>query len=52
MGLHLPQEAALPLLSFIPINGYYRDTSSTMFIAVFFIIASDWNQVRGSSTEE
>ena len=54
LGIVLPEDPAIPLL------GIYRedpptcnkDTCSTMFIAVLFIIGRSWKEPRCLSTEE
>jgi hypothetical protein len=54
LGIVLPQDPAIPLLGIYPKDAplYHRDTCSTMFIVVLFIIARNWKQPRCPSTEE
>jgi hypothetical protein len=54
LDIVLLEDPAIPLLGIYPedIPIYNKDTCSTMFIAVLFIIASSWKQSRCSSTEE
>ena len=49
-----PENPALPLLGIYPKDAptYNKDTCSTMFIAVLFIIARNWKESRCFSTEE
>jgi hypothetical protein len=50
----LPEDPAIPLLGIYPedIPTGKKDTCSTMFIAVLFIIARSWKERRCPSTEE
>ena len=50
----LPEDPAIPLLGIYPedIPTGKKDTCSTMFIAVLFIIARSWKEPRCPSTEE
>jgi hypothetical protein len=50
----LPREPTLPLLGIYPKDAptYNKDTYSTIFIAVFFIIARSWKELRCPSTEK
>jgi hypothetical protein len=50
----LPEDPSIPLLGIYPKDAlpYSKDTYSTMFIAVLFIIARNWKQPRCPSTEK
>ena len=50
----LPEDPALPLLSIYPEDSLAcnKDTYSTMFLAVLFIIARSWKEPRCPSIEE
>ena len=50
----LLEDPAILLLDICPKHAlpYHKDMCSTMFIAVLFIIARNWNQPRRSSTKE
>jgi hypothetical protein len=50
----LSQDPTLPLLGIYPKDSalYKKDTCSTMFIAVLFVIARNWKEPRCLSTEE
>jgi hypothetical protein len=54
VGIVLPQDPAIPLLGICPKDAppYHKDTCSTMFIAVLFIIVRNWKQPRCPSTDE
>ena len=54
MDIVLPEDPAIPLLSIYPedVPTCNKDTCSTMFIAVLFIIARSWKEPRCPSTEE
>jgi len=54
LDIELPEYPAIPLLGIYPKDAptYNKDTCSTMFIAVFFIIARSWKEPRCPSTEE
>jgi hypothetical protein len=54
LGIVLAVDPAIPLLSIYPKDAptYNKDTCSTMFITVIFIIARSWKQPRCPSTEE
>jgi hypothetical protein len=49
-----PEDPAIPLLGIYPKDAptYNKDTFSTLFIAVLFIIARSWKQPSCLSTEE
>jgi hypothetical protein len=50
----LPEDLAMPLLGIYPKDSpiYDKDICFTMFIAVLFIMARSWKQLRYPSTEE
>jgi hypothetical protein len=50
----LPENPAIPLLGIYPKDApiYNKDTCSSVFIAILFIIARSWKECRCSSTEE
>jgi hypothetical protein len=50
----LPQDPAIPLLGIYAkdASASHKDTCSTMFITVLFIIARNWKQPRCPSIEE
>jgi hypothetical protein len=52
--LDVPEDPAIPLLGIYPedVPTDNKNTCSTMFIAVLFIIARSWKEPRCSSTEE
>ena len=52
MNIVLPEDPAIPLLDIYPedVPTGKKDTCSTMFIAVLFIIARNWKQPRCPST--
>jgi hypothetical protein len=54
LDIVLPLDLAIPLLGIYPedIPTGNKDTFSTMFIAVLFIIARSWKEPRCPSTEE
>jgi hypothetical protein len=54
LDIVLPEDPAIPLLGIYPEDAptCNKDTSSTMFIAVLFIIARSWKEPRCPSTEE
>ena len=54
MDIVLPEESAISLLGIYPQDASTcnKDTCSTMFIAVLFIIARSWKEPRCPSTEE
>jgi hypothetical protein len=54
LDIVLPDDPAIPLLGIYPENVLTgkKDTCSTMFIAVLFIIARSWKEPRCPSTEE
>jgi hypothetical protein len=54
LDIVLPEVPAIPLLGIYPKDSptYNKDTCSTVFIAVLFIIARSWKQPRCPSTEE
>ena len=54
LGIVLPLDPAIPLLGIHPedVPTVNKDTCSTMFIAVLFIIARSWKEPRCPSTEE
>ena len=52
LGINLPQDPEIPLLSTYPAQAYHKDICSTMFIAVLFVISRTWKQPRCPSTEE
>jgi hypothetical protein len=52
LDIVIPEDPALPLLGIYPkdVPTYNKDTYSTMFIAVLFIIARSWKESRCPST--
>ena len=54
LGMTLPEDAIIPLLGIYPEDSpaCNKDTCSTMFIAVLFIIARSWKQPRCPSMKE
>ena len=52
LDIVLPEDLAIPLLGIYPEDAptYNKDTCSTMFMAVFFIIARSWKEPRCPST--
>jgi hypothetical protein len=53
LGIVVLEYPAIPLLGIYPdVPIYNKDTSSTMFIAVLFIIARIWKEPRCPSAEE
>jgi hypothetical protein len=54
LDIVLPEDPTIPLLGICPENTptCNKDTCSTMFIAVLFIIARSWKEHRCPSTEE
>ena len=54
LDIVLPENPAIPLLGIYPEGAptCNKDTCSTMFIAVLFIIARSWKEPRYPSTEE
>ena len=54
LGVNLPQDPAIPLLGIYPrdAQSYYKSLCSAMFIAVLFVIARTWKQLRCSLMEE
>jgi hypothetical protein len=54
LDIVLPEDPAIPLLGMYPEDSptCNKDTCSTMFIAVLFIIARTWKESRCPSTEE
>ena len=54
MDIVLPEDPAIQLLSIYPEDAptCNKDTCSTMFIAVLFIIARSWKEPRCPSTKE
>jgi hypothetical protein len=50
----LLEDQAIPLLGIYPkdVSTYNKDTCSTMFITVLFIIASSWKEPKCPSTKE
>jgi hypothetical protein len=53
LDIVLPEDPAIPLLGIYPEDApsCKKDTCSTMFMAVLFIIARSWKEPRCSSTE-
>jgi hypothetical protein len=53
LGIHLPQNPAIPLLGIYPKESapYHKDTCSTMLIAALFIIARNSEQPRCTPTK-
>ena len=54
LEIELPEDPTIPFLGTYPKDSIpgHRGTSSTMFIAVFFVIARSWKQPRCPMTEE
>jgi hypothetical protein len=54
LDIVLPEDLAIPLLGIYPEDAptYNKDTCSSMFIAVLFLMARSWEQPRRPSTEE
>jgi hypothetical protein len=54
LNIILPEDSAIPLLGIYPKDAptYHKDTCSTMFLAVLFILARSWKDPRCPSTEE
>jgi hypothetical protein len=54
LNIVLPEDPAIPLVGIYPEDAptYNKDTCSTMFTAVLFIIARSWKEPRCPSTEE
>jgi hypothetical protein len=54
LDIVLPEDPAIPLLGMYPEDAptYNKDTCSTIFIAVLFIIARSWKDPRCPLTEE
>ena len=54
LDIVLPEDPAIPFLTIYPEDAptCNKDTYSSMFIAVLFIIARSWNEPRSPSTEE
>ena len=54
LGMTLPEDPVIPLLGIYPEDfpACNKDTCSTMFIAVLFIIARSWKEPRYPSKEE
>jgi hypothetical protein len=54
LDIVLPEDPAIPLLGIYPEDATTgkKDTCTTMFIAVLFIIARSWKEPRCPSTEE
>lgn len=54
MGINLPRDPTIPVLSIYPKDAsfYHRDSSSAIVIAVPFIIARNLKQPRCLSSEE
>ena len=55
LGINLPQvDPAIPLLGIYPkdAQSHYKGICSTMFTAIFFVIARTWKQPRCPSAEE
>ena len=54
MDIVLPEDPAITLLGIYPEDAptYNKDTFSTMFIEVLFIIARSWKEPKFPSTEE
>jgi hypothetical protein len=54
LDTELPEDPAIPLLCIYPedVPTFNKDTCSTMFIAVLFIIARTWKEPICPSTEE
>ena len=54
LGIALPEDPVIPLLGIYPEDAptCNKDTCSTVFIAVLFIIAKTWKEPRCPSTEE
>jgi hypothetical protein len=54
LNIRLPEDPAIPLLGIYPeeVPTGNKNTCSTMFIAVLFIIARSWKEPRCTSAEE
>jgi hypothetical protein len=54
LDIVLPEDTTIPLLGIYPkdTSTYNKNTCSTMFIAVLFVIAISWKEPRCPSTEE
>jgi hypothetical protein len=54
LNIVLPEDPAIPLLGIYPedVPTGDKNTCSAMFIAALFIIARNWKEPRGPSTEE
>jgi hypothetical protein len=54
LDIELSEDPTTPLLGIYPkdVPTYNKDTYSTMFIAVLFMITRSWKQPRCPSTEE
>jgi hypothetical protein len=54
LGIVLPEDPEIPLLGIYPedVSTCNKDTCSTMFIAVLFIIAKNWKESRCPSIDE
>jgi hypothetical protein len=54
LNIVLPEDTAIPLLGLYPedVPTGNKDTCSTMFIAVLFILGRSWKESRCLSTEE
>jgi hypothetical protein len=55
LNIDLPYDPAIPLLGIYPKecdSGYSRGTCTPMFIAVLFIIAKLWKQLRSPTSDE
>jgi hypothetical protein len=54
LDIVLTEDPTIPLLGIYPKDAptYNKNTCSTMFIAVLFIIARSWKEPRCRSTEE
>jgi len=54
LDIVLPEDPAIPFLVIYPKDApiYNKDTCSTIFIAVLFIIARSWKEPRCPLTEE
>jgi hypothetical protein len=50
----LPEDPAIPLMGIYPKDAptYNKDTCSTMFIGILFIIVTSWKEPRFPATEE
>jgi hypothetical protein len=54
LDIVLPEDPAIPLLGIYPKDSptYNKNSCSTMFIAVLYVIAKSWKEPRCPSTEE